>query len=79
MSRSARKYTVELRIRDNDGGAAMGTVHRFLYRDDSGQDWIKISGEWSPVDNRLEDVHAFVHDLPRDMFNIQDVDFQEAA
>ena len=67
MSRSSRKYLVELRIRDNDGGTAMGTVDRFLYTDACGQDWVRISGEWSPVDDRYEDVHAFVFELPRDL------------
>lgn len=85
MIRSHRKYTVELRVRDLDGGASQGVVNRFLYTDVAGQDWIRIEGEWFPVDNRLEDPHAYVFEMPRDLFmfseeNVLDFeDVREAA
>lgn len=72
MNRSHRKYTVELRIRDIDGGAPQGVVTRFLYTDAEGQDWIRIEGDWFPVDDRYDDPHAFVHELPRDTFFLDD-------
>ena len=72
MNRSSRKYTVELRIRDNDGGAPQGVVTRFLYTDPTGQDWVQINKEWYPVDDRYEDVHAFIFEVPRDLFTITD-------
>lgn len=72
MIRTSRKYTVELRIRSNDGGATQGVVTRFLYTDVEGQDWIRIEGDWFPVDDRYEDAHAFVFEVPRDLFELSD-------
>lgn len=82
MTRSYRKYPVELRVRNADGGAAVGTVDRFLYTDKGGQDWVRVSGEWSPVDDRYEDLHAFVYDLPRDWYfeeNVQEFGLEREA
>jgi hypothetical protein len=84
MIRSHRKYNVELRIRDNNGSPSQGVVTRFLYTDKCGQDWVRVEHDWFPVDNRLEDAHAFVHELPRDLFeldeeNVQELELLEAA
>jgi hypothetical protein len=82
MNRSPRKYNVELRIRDNNGSRPQGVVTRFLYTDKSGQDWVRVEGEWFPVDDRFENVHAFVFDLPRDLIeeeNVLDFDLEREA
>jgi len=79
MIRSHRKYTVELRVRHNEGGVPQGVVTRFLYTDRGGQDWIRINEEWFPVDGRLEDPHAVVFEMPRDLFMLSDENVLEAA
>lgn len=67
MNRTARKYTVELRVRDINGGTPVGSIFRFLYVDEEDRDWVKINGEWTQVDDRLEGAHCFVQEFPRDM------------
>jgi len=84
MIRSHRKYTVELRVRHNEGGVPQGVVARFLYTDKTGQDWVQINKEWFPVDDRLENPYATVFEMPRDLFtqddeNVMEFEFPEAA
>jgi hypothetical protein len=53
-----------------------------LYTDKSGQDWVRVEGEWFPVDDRFENVRAFVFDLPRDLIeeeNVLDFDLEREA
>lgn len=67
MIRSSRRYDIELRVRDMDGGRTYGSVHRFIYTDEEGRDWVKINGEWAQVDDRFGEPHAFVQEFPQDM------------
>lgn len=67
MIRSARRYDVEVRMRDCFGGTVFGSVNRFLYEDEEGRDWVKINGEWVQVDGRLDEPYAFVQEFPQDM------------
>lgn len=68
MIRSARRYDVEVRMRDCFGGTVFGSVNRFLYEDEEGRDWAKINGDWAEIEGgRYDDTHVFVDELPRDL------------
>ena len=67
MIRSTRRYDVEVRERTLYGETTFGVVSRFLYTDNEGQDWVRVDGEWHPVDDRYAEPHVFVHELPNDI------------
>ena len=67
MTRTHRRYEVELWIRDLDGGAPQGDILRFLYRDDAGEHWLRMDGDWLLVEGGLFEPHVFVYELPRDL------------
>ena len=37
MTRTSRKYDIELRVRDINGGTPVGIIFRFLYVDEEGR------------------------------------------
>lgn len=67
MNRSARRYDVECRTRDMDGGTAWGTMSRFLYTDGEERDWARVDGDWVRVDDKYGECFAFVAELPEDL------------
>jgi len=80
MVRSITTFEIELRLRNLDGGIAVGTAMRYLYTDKEGQDWVRIQDEWYELEDE-GDLHVYVHELPPDVsaYGYERYDEEEAA
>jgi hypothetical protein len=75
MTRSVITFEIELRIRNMDGGFAVGTASRYLYTDKTKRTWIRCQDEWHELessdddDEELDenDLHVYVQELPPDV------------
>jgi hypothetical protein len=68
MTRSSRRYDIEVRMRELYDEVSYGTVERFLYTDEEGRDWARIDGEWLEVDDKYGQPMVFVQELPQDRY-----------